>query len=494
MQLALSVHTRATSGAAWALLGTTGAHAARLLAFLILARLLGPEVYGLVALAIIATAVGNILVSQGGWLEAIVRGPRTTERELHGLFWLLVGWGVIVGLLVAASGPLMAGFFGEPDLAALVPWLALGIPLAAINVVPRAQLQRELSFRPLAFATVTAISASSLVAVIAALHGGGAWSLVAFQLSEPLVEALALFWFTRFRPRPRLPNRRLLELGRFASWVFVERLFVLLEQVLLRGYVGYAYGPMAVGYYVLARRLAELVIQLTISPIGRVGFAAFSASQADPAELTRSFQLALRMSWFLCAPVCIGVAVVADDMVVVLFGPEWLEGAALVRLLALAGLVMPIHLVFMALFYAQGRSNVQFGLGLIGSLVLFGLVAALPEYGVVMVGVALLMRAVLMAPIRVVLLQRLGAVRPGPALRGSFGVLAASLVMGSVVAAFRYGAGEHLVPEARLLACTLAGVAVYLVTVRWLARPLLLEVAGLWVAARHGPPKSHEQP
>ena len=164
---------RAASGALWVSVQTWGNQLVRFGVFLLLARLLGPEAFGILTLALVVTVLGERLIAEGGWSEALIRNRQLHPADLDSVFWFLIGASLVfVGCAAVLAAP-AADWFDQPEIARILPWLAWVMPLYALNVVPRALLQRRFDFRNLAMASLAGTLGGGLTAGALALTGWG---------------------------------------------------------------------------------------------------------------------------------------------------------------------------------------------------------------------------------------------------------------------------------------------------------------------------------
>ena len=184
---------RVTKGTVWATVETWGLQAVQFLTFLVLARLLGPEIYGLVGIALSVNVLGEALIVEGGWIESIVQRRDLDRRHLDAIFWAVLGLGMCMGALGVLGAALVADLYDQPQLAPLMAVLSAAVPLRSLSIVPEGLLCRRLEFAPLAMRSLLSVAIAGLVGVALAIAGAGAWSLAVYQLVQPCLGAL-LVW------------------------------------------------------------------------------------------------------------------------------------------------------------------------------------------------------------------------------------------------------------------------------------------------------------
>ena len=477
----MSLKQQAVLGMRWSAIQSWGSQAGSLVVFLVLARLLAPEAFGLLALANVLYT-GATLLGELGLGQALVQREDLAPDHLDTAFWVQLGTGVALTLLfVVASGPL-AGAFGQPELGPVLRVLALGLVVHALGKAPEALMRRRFAFRALAVSAVVGVVASGVVAVPMALRGLGVWSLVGQQLTYEVVSVGVLFVSSDWRPRLACSRRRFRELFDFGSSVLA---FQLLNHAARRTdhfLVGYFLGEVALGFYAVARRVLTVMGQVLSSSVRQVALAAFSRMQADRERLRLVVVQGSALAALVAFPVFLGTAAVAPELVPLLFGAQWMEAVPLIRVLTLAGVVGAVSGLLEMVLLATGRPDLRLRLGALN--VVFSLLACLAavRFGLLAVAIAYVVGQSAVFPF--VYRAAVHAAHAGGARawRGLVPPLAASLAMlGGVLAARRLLPG--LAPLPFLGIAVPLGALLYAGVVQLLAPALLREFRSLvWMA------------
>lgn len=457
----MTLRRRAAVGAAWAAFEAWGQWAASLLVFWTMARLLGPEAWGLVAMATVLSAFADALVATGGWSDALVQRRELRDGHLATAFWWLLALGGLAMLACIGAAPAIAAFFDQPALTALVVATSLALPIRAATAVPVALLRRELDFRPLALRSLLATAGGGIAGVAAAVSGWEVWSLVVQQLAQALIELVVLWRVCSWRPSLPPSWRELAELNRYAVPAAADRLLLALEAVVTRSVVGALLGPVALGQYVFVRSLLDLTTQLLLHPLTRVAMPAFARLQAERERLQEALAATSRIACLVALPSFLGVAATAPELVLVVFGGAWAPAAPLLQILALAGTSWALGNVDVALMRGVGQVGLQLRVSLFSAALLLVLVLVAGPYGLVAIGWAFVARAWTVLPLRHWLITRALGLDRRRERRACLAVLAAALAMLAAVAGWRTLVGGDL-PAAGLLASSIAvGVAGY---------------------------------
>jgi len=458
------------------------------LLFAILARLLGPQAYGLVALALMVIVVGDVLITNGGWSEALIQRRDLDPCYADTVFWfLLAAAGLLAALVILLAGP-VATALRQPELAGIIAWLSAVLPLASLSVVPDALLRREFRNAPLAARSLLATAGAGLVAVPMAFTGFGVWSLVAFQLAQPLIRALVLWFAHPWRPALRFSGPHLREITRYVGGVLGERVLGSLDFVVPRLVLGHALGPAAVGQFTSARKILDLLVQLLIRPVSRVALPSFAGLAGDRARTQELFTLGAQFAALVAFPGHVGVALVAPDLIPLIFGPAWSPSVPVLQVLTLFGLILPLSLLGTALMQGLGRVGWQLALAGGSTVLLACLLILGGSSSIVAVAVAFVARAYIVFPLRVYVVQRTTGLRVRPALLGSLRLLLATGLMAVAVLAWQRLTPSSLHPGLSIAGSAVIGVVAYGASILLFARPLVRQGAILIRSVAAGPP------
>lgn len=385
-------------GALWQGLAFALGKAIVLVTTVVLARLLSPEEYGLVALALVLMAYAET-VADAGVAQALVYLPRTREVARAALLISVV----VGGLLTAAailSAPLIAGFFDRPDVAPLVKLLAVSLLATSLAAVPEALLRRELRFRQLTVATVIRAAATGSVTLILAFAGYGAWSLAIGTAAGSASYAVACWLLLREHldwQIWRVSKQSLRESLGFgapaAGSTLLARLIFDVDYLI----IGRLLGASALGYYTLAFRLPELLIINVFFVLSTVMFPLYAQVRNDPDRLQAGYLKSVQVQALYGVTAGVGLAVMAPVLVPVLFGGQWADAVLPLVFLALYAAARSLGAGANDIYKALGRPGLSIRISLVRLAILVPILLLSTRWGITGVACAQFAVAVLFA-------------------------------------------------------------------------------------------------
>ncbi len=451
-----SLLNSAAAGARWVMVENLLRQVLGLAVFLVLARLLGPEAFGLLALAAVAVAFGS-LFTEGSLGDAIVQRQSLDDGFLDSVFVTALGAGFVFGgLLLLASGPL-SQLLDQPQLAPLLRWLAPVVAINALCVVQQALLQRAFAYRTLAIRTGVGIVAGGAAGIGMAMAGQGALSLVGQQLVQAGINLVVLWTASSWRPGRSVSRVHLRALAAFAAPLVARNLLNFVNRKSDDLLIGIVLGPVALGIYTLAYRVLLVLEELVSRGFDGVGLSTFSRLQNDERALRETFLRFTRLAATAAVPIFLGAAVVAPLALPLLFGEQWRPAVPVFQWLAGAGLLHAVFHFNHAVFKAGGRPGLSFGVTALNAVSNLVLLIVVVQLGVVAVAAAYTLRAWVLAPVGLIILRRLIRLPLLHYLRQHSLPLAAGLVMCAAVARLAWSPGS----ATDLLLQVTVGVVVY---------------------------------
>jgi PST family polysaccharide transporter len=304
----------------------------------ILARLISRDDFGLFAMTAVITGFLTIFTDVG-LTQATIQRPEINHRQISTLFWINVALGFVLAGIFAASAPLVAAFYGQPDLLKMIPVLSLSFIFGSLGLQHVALLTRNLRYPLLAAVEILSSLAGVVVAVMMALAGMGFWSLVGLALAPPLAKSVAAWLALRWVPGPPTRGNGVKSMLKFGGDVLGFNVVNYFSRQADKVLVAKFCGSVPVAYYDKAYSLLLMPVGQINGPLGSVSIPALSRLQNEPDRFRRYFLNAIMLVCSLSMPVIAGITLFADEVVKVWLGAEWASSADLFRLLAAAALV-----------------------------------------------------------------------------------------------------------------------------------------------------------
>jgi lipopolysaccharide exporter len=366
---------RTVRGMVWAYGAYFGSRLLSLLSIAILARLLLPEDFGLVALALSFMAFLD-LVQGFGVSEALIIGHASDlDERAETAFAINVAFGLALTLVAAGIAPVAASFFHQPQLLGLMPVLGLSFLLSGLGATHASLAQRSINFRPKTIAELTEGLVRGVFSVVLAIAGAGVWSLVIGYVVGSAAWSVAIWRMVSWRPHFR-PERRhvggLLRFGGSLTGVAVMAAFMAQFDNIV---IGRVLGPDQLGFYSIATRLPTLLILNIAVVAGVVLFPAF-ASLHERGELERGVLTSIHYTFVLTLPLTAFLVILGQPLVIAVFGERWRPAIPAMQVLSLWALMTTLGAIWGNLFKARGRPDILLKLAIpqavalvVGSLV-----------------------------------------------------------------------------------------------------------------------------
>jgi PST family polysaccharide transporter len=348
---------RLKSAIFWSYALTAGRMGTLLITTFVLAKMLGPQAFGVVAMALLFVMITQMLLQQT-LLTTIIQREKLESDHLDAGFWMVIGGSVVLTGLAAAAAPLWAALNKQPALTELCIALTPMILLQGLTVVPEAILRRRMTFRPLAIRTLIATAIGGVVGIAMALAGFQAWALVAQQLVTGVVGAVVLWSVTDWRPRFRLPVKAVKDLWGFSAQSALGGVGVFLAIRIDVLVLGPLFGSIAVGLYRIAQRLPDMLTEVTSRSLQQVSLPELARLQKQPKELGDRLAKILHVSAVAGLP-ALGILAATAKPFVALLGPDWSPSGTAMQLLCIVGLVNVYGVMLGPALQAVGRPGLN---------------------------------------------------------------------------------------------------------------------------------------
>jgi PST family polysaccharide transporter len=317
----------------WSVFATAGGRVITLASIAILARILVPADFGLVAVALTfigyAEAVGDL-----GTGAALIHWPNRRRQVAQITFICNMVMGALWFAIAFTSAPVLAAFFGSPDGVEVLRALAWVFPLKALGNTHDALMQRDLRFRERTVPEVSLLFIKALVAIPLAIMGMGVWSLVWGQLAGTAFRTAILWAMVPWRPPAGIDRDLLGPVARYGSGIVSVNVLAAIVHHIDVVVVGRMFGIVALGFYQMADKLPDIAVTMPVRAASKVLFPVFSRLQSGGEAMRRMYTNALRYVTLITTPASVGLVLLAEPIVLTVFGPPWLGCVPILRMLA----------------------------------------------------------------------------------------------------------------------------------------------------------------
>lgn len=355
-------------GFIWKFLERFGVHGAQFVMQIFLARLLGPEYHGMLAIMIIFTTIANVFV-QTGFSTSLVQNKDVTDEDYSSVFWVSLGIAGLLYTIIFFAAPLIANFFNTPIIIWPMRILAIMLFPGALNSIQLAKVSRELNFKKVFISNVGAIVISGTVGIIIALCDGGIWALVTQSLLNVSVAAIVMLFTVKWRPRVVLNFSRVKVLFSFGWKLLISSLLDTLYQNLQGLVIGKIYDSETLGYYNKGQQFPTAIISTINGTVQTVLLPIMSAEQDDSNKVKSIMRKSVTMSAYIVFPMMAGLAAVAEPLVRILLTEEWLPCVPYLQISCFTLAFYPIHSSNLQAINASGRSDIFLKLEIIKKVV-----------------------------------------------------------------------------------------------------------------------------
>lgn len=331
---------------------------------IILARLLSPEDYGILAMPLVFLAVAQCFIDSG-FSAALIRKPTLTEEDLSTAFYFNIGVGVVCYSALFLASPLIADFYHTPILADLLKVTALATLFNPLCAVQQALLTRRIDFKTQAVISLSAAVISGVAGLVMAYSGFGVWSLVCQQVGGYAIRTIMLWLLGRWRPKKKWSRESFRYLWGFGNKMLGAGLLDTTYNNIYPLVIGKFFSANDLGNYTRAQQFSTLPSSNLTGVLQRVTLPVLSSIQNEDERLAKNYRRILRLSAFLIFPLMLMLSALADPLIRILLTDKWEGCIILLQIMCFSMMWYPIHAINLNLLTVKGRSDLFFRLEII---------------------------------------------------------------------------------------------------------------------------------
>lgn len=366
-----SLKSRTIRGVIWSFVDNIASSGITFLVSLILARLLTPEEYGIMAMISIFIAISNSIIDSG-FSNALIRKINIQRIDYNTVFYFNLVISILLYSVLYLSSPFISDFFKEPVLIDITRVIGVVLVINALAIIPRTQFVRDVDFKTQTKVSLISSILSGVIGVGMALIGFGVWSLVGQQISRQLFNTVFLWCYSQWRPHWEFSLGSFKEMFSFGSKLLLSGLIDTIYKNIYYIVIGRFYSSAQLGQYTRAEQFKIIFSSNLTSVVQRVSYPVLSSIQDEPERLREAYRKVIKMTMLVTFACMFGLAAVAKPLLLILIGDKWLMAAFYLQIIALSGSLYPLHAVNLNILQVKGRSDLFLKLEMIKKVIAIG--------------------------------------------------------------------------------------------------------------------------
>ena len=378
----------------WRFAERCGAYLVQFVVSIVLARILGPEAYGTIALMTVFITILQVFVDSGLG-NALIQKKNADDIDFSTVFYTNIVFCLILYIILFFCAPLIANFYDNEELVILTRVLGLTIIISGVKNIQQAYVSKHLLFKKFFFATLTGTIGAAVVGILMALNGYGVWALITQQLLNLFVDSLVLWITVKWRPIKAFSFQRLKGLFSYGWKLLVSTVLDTVYNNIRQLIIGKKYSSSDLAFYNKGKQLPHLIISNVNSSIDSVLLPTMSKEQDDKEKVKNMTRRAIKTSVYIMAPLMMGLAFTSNNLIEVLLTDKWLPCVPYLCIFCITYMFYPIHTANLNAIKAMGRSDLFLKLEILKKIVGIILLLCTMNISVMAMAYSLLISSVL---------------------------------------------------------------------------------------------------
>lgn len=346
------------SGIGWSFAERIWAQLVSLVVTIVLARLLTPDDYGILAIVNVFVAIGDALVA-GGFGIALVQKKDSDDMDFNSICWVSVLISVLLYAVLFICAPSISVFYENKALTLITRVLGIRLVFSAMNSIQQAYIQKKLLFRKNCIIATFGAVISGIMGITMALAGAGVWALIVQNLSSVIITTVILYFSIEWKPRFQCAMSSVKEMWGYGSKVFLATTVDTLKDNIRTLVVGKVFSSADLAYYNQGKRFPQLLVNDIVNSVGRVLLPVFSEQQDDLSKNKDYMRLSIRVSSFILLPLIFGLIGIADNFILLFLTEKWMPCVPYLRILSLVYVTRSVNTILKNALLAIGKSGVN---------------------------------------------------------------------------------------------------------------------------------------
>lgn len=365
----MSLRKQTFSGLAWTLTDTILLKGGAFVAQLVLARLLGPSEFGLIGMIAIFIAVGTSLVDSG-LSSSLVRTKNVSSIDYNTVFFTNLGISCFIYLLIFFLAPIIANFYSQPILIAVIRVYCLSFVISAFSTIQMTIYIKEMKFRRLTLINIPGTIFGIGTGILLGYNGYGVWSIVFMYLVTQLSLSILLWIGSDWKPSLIFSKDKLKFHFLFGYKLMLSGLLNTTFDNIYNILIGKFYNIKTLGYYERAYLFNQYPVTMLTNVIGKVTYPMFASIQDEKEKIAAVYRRILQLTFFLTAPLMFCAAALAKPLFTLVLGTQWLPAVPFFQILCFSSMLYPIHAFNLNILKVFGRSDLFLKLEIIKKIVI----------------------------------------------------------------------------------------------------------------------------
>lgn len=384
------IKQKAATGFVYKFAERVGAQGINFFVQIILARILMPEEYGILALVTVFITILDVFVTYG-FGNSLIVNQKSDSIDFSTCFYFGLILSAVIYALIFFGAPFIAEFYGDPVFIPVIRAMGLRLPIASINTVQHAYVSKNMWFKKFFYATLIGTVVSGVVAIIMAYAGAGVWALVEQYLGNVLMDTICLWIIVKWRPTKQFSFSRLKAIYNYGWKILAVGLIDTLYGQLRNLIIGKKYSSKDLAYYNQGTRFPTFGMNLIEPTVNSVLFPVLAKCQENLVQMRDVTRKVIRVSTYIISPIMVGLAVVAEPLVSVLLTEKWLPCVIYLQIGCLANLFRPNQFINNCVIRASGNSGLLLKLDILKKSIGIVLLLISMNFGVLWIAFSLVL-------------------------------------------------------------------------------------------------------
>ena len=352
-----SLKGKTIHGVIWSLIDNVSSSGVIFFVGIILARLLTPEEYGVMAMVSIFIAISNSIIDSG-FSSALIRKVKVKPIEYNTVFYFNLLISLLLYICLFFISPFIALFFREPILCEVMRVIGLILIINALSIIPYTIFVREINFKTQTIISLIASVGSGVIGVWMAFSGQGVWSLVGQQLGRQCLNTLFLWFFCHWNPTVSFSMTAFKEMFGFGSKLLLSGLLDTIYKDIYYIVIGRCFSSSILGQYTRAKQFSMVFSTNLTTVVQRVSFPVLSSIQDDSIRLREAYRKVIKSTMLVSFACMLGLAAIAKPLLILLISDKWLPAVYFLQIVCFSNMLYPLHAINLNILKVKGRSDV----------------------------------------------------------------------------------------------------------------------------------------